>query len=828
MVLQLDFGWRMRRLAPDEAKKPEDVNWGEGLVSATVPGTVASTLLGSFYPDKPPNINYDDFDWWYECTFSIQPDEYRSLILQFDGLATIAEIWLNGNAIGRSENMFRQFSANVGNSIRESNTLTVVFRSLSRHLDSRKARPRWKTNLVANQQLRWARTTLLGRIPGWTPAISPVGPWRDIRLCCNRWYEKRSVSLLATAMGNTGCVSVDVVVNDLHPTLKIESAVLNLAGRDYTLEIDTNGKNLLISTRLEIGNIRCWWPRGEGNAHLYSFTVSLDTNHGKFELENGTIGFRTVATVRDSGRLAFTVNGQEVFAKGACWTNNDIISLVGDPEALEDCLTLFQQAGGNMIRIGGTMVYETDHFYATCDKLGIMVWQDFMFANMDYPSDDADFLASVVGEVQEQLLRLRSHPCVIAWCGNSEVEQQAAMYGNTADVWKNELFYRTIPEQVERLNSAIPYFPSSPCEGDLPFHSNDGPAHYFGVGAYKQPLASIATADVKFATECLAFSNVPDDPSLRLHFGNTTPAVHHPSWKAGVPRDASAGWDFEDIRDFYMNALYALDPVALRYADKARYKAISQVVTGEVMQSVFDYWQSDASKCGGGLIWFLRDIVPGAGWGLIDSDGKPKALYYLLRRCWSTTRLYFRDLGMDGQNVCVYHDSDVVLDGTVEIQLLQSSRTCIASASKSVRVSRGNPVELSLDGMLGRFLDPGYRYRFGPPKHDVILATLRSSDGRLLMSSCFFPGSRDIFRHDSAEIAITTITDGGATYLRIRSDRLLQFARLTSRTHSFTDNYVHVPPHTDVDIAVTAISNNGNALRGSLAALNLVNSVRFR
>ena len=222
---------------------------------------------------------------------------------------------------------------------------------------------------------------------------------------------------------------------------------------------------------------------------------------GDRELINGKLGFRSVEVDRDDGRLSFRINQQEVFCRGACWTTNDIVSLVGDEGQLRDCLELFRSSGGNMIRVGGTMVYECDTFYDICDELGIMVWQDFMFANMDYPSFDAEFLEDVKEEVAQQIRRLRSHACIVAWCGNSEVEQQSAMFGMEPELWRNELFYEVIPKLLDQLCPGVPYFPSSPCEGALPFHTAKGPSHFFGIGAYRQSLAAISDADVKFSSE---------------------------------------------------------------------------------------------------------------------------------------------------------------------------------------------------------------------------------------------------------------------------------------------------------------------------------------
>ena len=255
---------------------------------------------------------------------------------------------------------------------------------------------------------------------------------------------------------------------------------------------------------------------------------------------------------RENGRVQLVVNGRPVFCRGACWTINDFRSLAGDAEALRQALVLARDAGINMLRVGGTMIYESELFYSLCDELGILVWQDFMFANMDYPFADAAFHDEAEREVAHQLGRLQRHPCLAVYCGGSEIEQQAAMLGLPATEWSNAFFSDELPRLCAARHRGIPYFPSTPTEGVLPFHPSTGISHYYGVGAYRRPLEDVKHARVKFTSECLGFSNVPDGEAMEQVFGDARPVPHHPRWKAGVPRDSGAGWDFEDIRDHYL------------------------------------------------------------------------------------------------------------------------------------------------------------------------------------------------------------------------------------------------------------------------------------
>src|SRR5690606_14885323 len=146
--------------------------------SACVPGTVAQIML----KDAAQSIDLDADDWWYRCHFTSSSAEHGTPSLYFGGLATIAQVWLNGVLILQSHNMFITHQIDVADYLQPANELVICFRSLAQTLGQKRPRPRWKTNLVNQQQLRWVRTTLLGHIPGWCPPITPVGPWRCIRL----------------------------------------------------------------------------------------------------------------------------------------------------------------------------------------------------------------------------------------------------------------------------------------------------------------------------------------------------------------------------------------------------------------------------------------------------------------------------------------------------------------------------------------------------------------------------------------------------------------------------------------------------------------------
>ena len=515
-----------------------------------------------------------------------------------------------------------------------------------------------------------------------------------------------------------------------------------------------------------------------------------------------------------------------MFCRGACWTTRDIVSLAGSREDLAPVLTRLRDGGANMIRVGGTMVYESDDFYQLCDELGLLVWQDFMFANMDYPADDDAFLANARAEAEQQLRRLRRHPSIAIYCGNSEVEQQAAMLGMERTRWRNALFSRVLPAVQREWHSDVAYLPSTPCGGDLPFHVGAGVAHYYGVGAYRRSIADVRRDNVAFTSECLAFANVPESDAVGEITPAQPPVIHDPRWKQRTPRDSGAGWDFEDVRDHYLRELFSVDPVSLRSADPLRYLELSRATSAEVMARVFAEWRSSHSRCGGGLVWFLLDLWPGAGWGVLDSRGRAKSCYYALRRVWQPRAVVLTDEGLDGLHVHVINESDEAWAPTLELRLVRRGQLTAAHADRRCALPPRGRLTFSAETLLGGFHDITYAYRFGPPAHDVVAATLREDTG-VVTSQAFWLRDAAAITADScgAVMAEARAVDASTIEIVIASERFLCTARLDTPDFDVDDNYFHVLPGEPVHVRARARRDPAPRFTGAIEALNLDGAV---
>ncbi|HTH80354.1 MAG TPA: glycoside hydrolase family 2 protein, partial [Ramlibacter sp.] len=373
-------------------------------------------------------------------------------------------------------------------------------------------------------------------------------------------------------------------------------------------------------------------------------------------------------------------------------------------------------AGMNMLRVAGTTVYEEDAFYDACDRAGVLVWQDFMFANMDYPLDDEAFSRSVETEVRQQLQRLHAHPCMAVLCGNSEAEQQAAMWGAPREAWEQPLFHDTLPRLCEALAPQIPYWPSSTHGGALPQQPDTGTTSYYGVGAYLRPIEDARLSNLKFATECLAFANLPRE-STREH-------LH-------VPRDLGALWDFADVRDHYLEVLHGVNALHLRRSDPERYFDLSSRVTGEVMARCFSEWRRPGSSCRGALVLMLRDLMPGAGWGLLDHTGTPKPCWDALKPVLQPLAVLITDEGMNGYYAHVVNEKTE--SRRLQLQLRATlGDVVVAYAKRDIDIPARGAITVPCASMLDHFIDLNWSHRFGPRPCDVVTCTLLDETGSIV------------------------------------------------------------------------------------------------
>jgi beta-mannosidase len=288
-------------------------------------------------------------------------------------------------------------------------------------------------------------------------------------------------------------------------------------------------------------------------------------------------------------------------------------------------------------------------------------------------------------------------------------------------------------------------------------------------------MQDVRQSDVRFATECLAFANVPSPRRLR-EAGLSDPA--DPRWKAGVPRDLGANWDFEDVRDHYVGTLYGADVQALRKNDPERYLALGRAATAELAQAVFAEWRRSGSNCGGGLLWFLNDLAPGAGWGVLDDRGDPKSIWYALRRAFRPVHLGITNEGLNGLALHVGNEAPISRTLRLSMMCFGDGPHPAAKAERDITLGPRQSVSLSSFELLGRFFDITYAYRFGELAHDATVARLLDPEtGAIVAEATHVLPGRAATPRDIG-LAVEVIDDRAGVALAVRAERFARFVTI--------------------------------------------------
>ena len=608
--------------------------------SATVPGCVHRDLLRhGLIPDPFYGTNELDLQWiehhaWeYRASFRVTAallDEEK-VELVCDGLDTLATVYLNGRKVATSDNMFIPLRIDVRRWLR-AGTNELRFHFASAGHAAKTLRPEHqpkefndsvgRCSVIRKEQCQFGWD--------WGPRFVTAGIWRDLRL--EAWSSNRLVSAQITQThAANGRVALSVTPQlaraDASVTYYVTVAV------DGTIVAIASGKSADLIR--EIPRPQLWWPNGQGAQPLYTVSLLARDRTGR---EIGTwsrrIGLRTITLDRSRDRwgesFQFLVNGRAIFAKGANWI--PVHSFVADLQRAdyERDIRSAARANMNMLRVWGGGIYEHEAFYDLCDELGLLVWQDFMFACTLYPGDRA-FLDSVAIEARAQVERLRHRACLALWCGNNEIETLGwdALKKNPK-LRRNydALFHRLLPEVVAANDEVTPYWPTSPYRGDD--RSNDysvkelgeksGDTHYWDVWHARHPVKDYEKWNFRFVSEF----------GMQSYSSPETQATFCP------PSDANVfGAVMENHQKNAAGNQIILDYVSRIYRfpkDQASLIYLSQLNQAYCMQTGVEHYRRIMPRCMGALYWQLNDCWPVASWSSIEHTGRWKALHHVARR----------------------------------------------------------------------------------------------------------------------------------------------------------------------------------------------------
>ncbi|MBC8636451.1 glycoside hydrolase family 2 protein [Caballeronia sp. EK] len=809
---RLSEGWQCVSTPAGACTTPASLDTFTQWIDAPVPGTIASALRASGVSDEALAQPFAHSDHWYRVKLSGNGRRR----LRFNGLATIAEIWLDDRKLLESDSMFVAHDLDVD--LDGEHTLHLCFRSIAPALAAKRGRARWRPKLAQPATLRNVRTTLLGHMSGWCPTVQPAGPWRAIEVIGESRACIDNVDMRTRVDGTDGVL--DVTVRYFHAQ---EQNPVRLGCGEAQATMQWQDAHTLTG-RLRVPDVRLWYPHTHGEPSRYAVKLG--------DIALGEVGFRTIEVDRGADKQGFqlVVNGVPVFARGACWTSADIVALDAPREKLDKIFGLVRDAGLNIVRVSGITLYESDTFYELADKHGVLVWQDFAFANFDYPDDEA-FRASVQREAEQFLARTRRFASLAVLCGGSEVHQQAAMLGLPFGAYQQRLFNELLPNAVAMQRPDVAYVVNSPsaAPGDtvsMPFGTRGGITHYYGVPAYQRSFDDVRRAQVRFASECLAFANVPDDVALHAM---PNPRAHEPRWKTGVPRDPGSAWDFDDVREHYMQSLYRMDVPRLRYENPERYLELSRAVVADVIGAVFSEWRREGSTCAGGIVWNLLDVRPGAGWGVIDVLGAPKSALHGLARVLQPVQALILDEGLDGLDVHLVNETAREIRARVELTCLREGAVKVVGGSCDVVLQARSVQRVSSNALIGAFFDIAYAYRFGPRAHDATHVVLRDIDTGDVLSEAFHFPDPSIGERRDIGLNATVEKDGEGWSLVVETAQLARWVHVVDPNYFARTDWFHLAPGSTRRISLVARHANVSAApEGDVSAINAIRSAAYR
>lgn len=624
--------------------------------SALVPGSNFSDLLrhnlipDPFDRDNEKRVQWVEREnWSYRTTFHCSEEDLAlpGQVLEFAGLDTFAEVYLNGVHILTADNMFRAWEVPVqGILIAGTNELQVEFESpLS------KVAP-WAAQKgfvypAGNDHSEENLSVFCRKAPyhfgwDWGPRLVTSGIWRPVNLHLFA-HTRLTHCALSTleADEEEGIVESSWELEALHAgTVNLQ---LSLGEKQWMFSEEVTvqkGHNAFTFIHQLTGAER-WWPAGEGDPILYTVERLIKDEAGTHTFPVEQFGLRTVQLIReadaDGHSYYFRINGRPVFIKGANYIPQDnLLDRVGEQQyqkLFADTLA----ANMNMLRVWGGGIYEEDFFYELADQYGILVWQDFMFACTLYPGDE-DFLASVRQEVIYNLKRLKKHPSLALWCGNNEIAVGRdywgwpADYGYTEEQYAsmreeyNRLFTELLPQLVEQYDPTLDYVSTSPLYDYSQLeHYKDGDVHYWGVWHEEEPFITYLDHVPRFMSE-YGFQSFPTLPSVRRYAQPEDWSIDSPVMQLHQKHPRGNG-----IIKKYLLQEYR-EPV-----DFASFLYLSQVLQAKGIRMAIEAHRAAKPFCMGTLYWQLNDCWPVASWSGIDYYGRWKALHYAVRQAYQET-----------------------------------------------------------------------------------------------------------------------------------------------------------------------------------------------
>jgi beta-galactosidase/beta-glucuronidase len=631
---------------------------------ATVPGTVHTDLLANklipdpYYRDNESKLQWiDKADWEYKTIFDVDENIFakNAIELFFDGLDTYVNVYLNGKLILQADNMFRSWKVNVKPFIeRTGNVLLIKFASAQNKVDSI-AKARLPLVLPDNNRV-YVRKAQFQFGWDWGPKFVGCGVWKKIKL---EGWDNIKIGAFSS------------YYNQEIKRLEFRYKIISLQGYMYTICLID--KELAIKRKINYKDLATLVKSNEilikGNSTFtdfnsgtlvispenllqakkqlqYSLVLFHQYHKGKIEFVEEckvNITLQNVKLIQQKDSIGtsfyFEKDGKPIYAKGANWIPGDVFLPGLKREDYRRMLLSAKEANMNMLRVWGGGVYESDDFYDLCDSLGIMVWQDFMFAGGMYPGDDA-FMNNVREEVKYQIERLRNHPCIVLWCGNNEVEEAWKNWGwqnqfnlhgaDSAKVWNDyrRLFQDSLKKWVDEFDGSRPYVSTSPKNGWGHKESfTEGDSHYWGVWWGLEDWETFEKKTGRFVSE-YGMQAMPNWNTIKSFTDSSDRYLYSPV----IQSHQKASDGFKKLNHYITR--YFIDSARLSRLSLEDYTYLSQCMQYYVLKNSIATHRSKYPANMGTLLWQLNDCWPVTSWSITDYGRQPKAAWYAVKEAY--------------------------------------------------------------------------------------------------------------------------------------------------------------------------------------------------
>ncbi len=782
------------------------LNYGGKKIPSKVPGDITLDLYRAGVIEDPYyGINHKKLGWIintdfeYENVFTVPSDiaSFEEVMLEFDGIDTFSEIYLNGKLLGKTDNMFLAYSYSIKQHLTEGeNTLKVKMISTGKVMDSIDDKGYFGVFNVKRLFIRKAQCHFGW---DWAPDMPGYGIHGEIRL--NGVYKNRidDVSYISDVNGDVTFVTElnyntrpyvepknNTVIlecpeecrNDIiRYTLAAEPNKPLESSKTYEYEAKADGRKNFVNFKIKSPEL--WWPSGYGEQPLYSYRIELIRGNAIIDLREGYIAFRSVELRQkplDASNMGykFYINGTEVFIKGSNWVPAECFIGSIEDEKYERLIKQAKDANMNMLRVWGGGLYEKDIFYNICDREGILVWQDLMFACADIPEDDIEFVENCKKEITYQIKRLRNHPSIVYWCGGNEKTGSYGLQVCHGDYFV-DVFLRGM---VMNLDSTRPYARQSPCSiTDVGNDKTSGESH---AGSFETCLDGkvlsyrdvVSGTHVPFISEC-AIMGPGSLEGLKKIFPEDKLWPMNEYWDDRLMDNPYAAilMTFAKRQKYYAETLYG------ECKNVSDFIAKGMTTHAETIRAESEYARFNKSRCGGFMNWMYTDIWPSATWSVVDYYCEPKQVYYQMKRSYAPMLLTFTQLEGDRTVLSLINDTGKDISDNVEYGLKTLDGRVIWKMNAELRGISGEFVLVPVDNLHQE--ENTYLYA----KSDkYALETVYSPD---MWHSCHFESDYDSsVKFENGNIAVTVKAKKFAKGITVRLPDNCKY--------TYTDNYFDV------------------------------------